>query len=270
MLRWGVLALAFVSSNVAANESALPICYREDTAPFSYVDDAGQPAGYTIELCKRVAMSLNKDTKMIKVTAEDRFEALERGDCDLLCEATTVTLKRRKDADFSFYTFLTGSAFLYPRSVNSGGAADQKVKVGYLKGTTVEIAAEAGRIISGRNGQFELNEQFEFESHEDAQEALASGEIQGYLADREILEAILEDIPSLAETHQVSNRSLTYEPYAIAVRLGDHDTRLKVDTALAEIFTMPNAMQKLLSEHIPNRRNDPLLMDLFKIQSIPE
>ncbi|EEX14954.1 amino-acid ABC transporter, periplasmic binding protein [Citreicella sp. SE45] len=266
MLGWGVAILALSLPHVAAAEELLPICYREDTAPFSYLDDNGEPTGYTIELCKRVVASLNVDLQMIAVTAEDRFDRLARGDCDLLCEATTVTLKRRKQADFSFYTFLTGAAFLYPKST---GDAGKTVNVGYLKGTTVEAAARAGNIIGGSSGQYVLKE-FEFESHEEAQEALANGELQGYLADREILELMLEELPRMADAYQISKQSLTYEPYAIAVRLGDFETRLKVDTALAEIFTTPGAMRAMLTEHIPARRNDPLLEDLFRIQAIPE
>ncbi|WP_170295347.1 transporter substrate-binding domain-containing protein [Paracoccus aestuariivivens] len=266
MLGRGIVVLALTAPHVSAAEALLPICYREDTAPFSYLDAKGEPAGYTIELCRRVAASLNVEVKMVAVTAEDRFARLARGDCDLLCEATSVTLKRRQQADFSYYTFLTGAAFLYPKKIEDAG---KSVIVGYLKGTTVETAARAGNIIGGNSGQFILKE-FEFESHEEAQEALANGEVQGYLADREILESMLEELPQLAETHQISKQSLTYEPYAIAVRLGDFETRLKVDTALAELFTTPGTMRALLSEQIPARRNDPVLEELFRIQAIPE
>lgn len=261
-----IAVIALTLPQTIAAGGGLPICYREDTAPFSYLDNEGEPDGYTIELCKHVAASLNLEVQMVAVTAENRFDRLARGDCDLLCEATTVTLKRRKQADFSFYTFLTGAAFLYPKVT---GYAEKTVNVGYLKGTTVEAAARAGNIIGGKSGQYVLKE-FEFESHEEAVTALVDGELQGYLADREILESMLEEFPQMAETYQISKQSLTYEPYAIAVRLGDFETRLMVDTALTDLFTTPGAMRTLLSKHIPTRSNDPLLEDLFRIQAVPE
>jgi ABC-type amino acid transport substrate-binding protein len=38
--------------------ATLRIAYRTDSRPFSYVDDQGRPVGYTIELCERIARSL--------------------------------------------------------------------------------------------------------------------------------------------------------------------------------------------------------------------
>ena len=262
--------VAFLTPSVLEADNVLPICYREDTAPFSYLDEVGHPIGYTVELCERAAKILNSQTRMVPVTAENRFETLNNGDCDLLCEATTVTLRRREDVDFSFYTFLTGSAFLYPKSLSSNESSDEKIQVGYLRGTTVELAAKAGTIIGGNSAQYVIGDEFEFQSHEDARNALMIGSIHGYLADREILEAMLEEFPSLDQTHRISLRNLTYEPYAIAVRRGDHQTRLDIDTALAKLFTEAGLMRELLGTYIPTRQDDRLLEDLFKIQSIPE
>jgi glutamate/aspartate transport system substrate-binding protein len=38
--------------------ATLRVAYRADSRPFSYVDDQGRPVGYTIELCERIARSL--------------------------------------------------------------------------------------------------------------------------------------------------------------------------------------------------------------------
>jgi len=38
--------------------ATLRVAYRIDSRPFSYVDAQGRPLGYTIELCERIARSL--------------------------------------------------------------------------------------------------------------------------------------------------------------------------------------------------------------------
>jgi glutamate/aspartate transport system substrate-binding protein len=38
--------------------ATLRIAYRADSRPFSYLDAQGRPVGYTIELCERIARSL--------------------------------------------------------------------------------------------------------------------------------------------------------------------------------------------------------------------
>ena len=41
---------------------AVTIAYRTDARPFSY-EDGGQPAGYSVDLCKRVVNSLGQQLK---------------------------------------------------------------------------------------------------------------------------------------------------------------------------------------------------------------
>src|SRR5215208_5529523 len=82
----------------------LRIGYRDDAEPFSYRNVQGQAAGYSVDLCRAVA----------QVAATDRFAAVADGKVDLLCEATTVTLDRRSELDFSLLTFATGATLIYP------------------------------------------------------------------------------------------------------------------------------------------------------------
>ncbi len=63
--------------------------------------------------------------------------------------------------------------------------------------------------------------------------------------------------------------SLSYEPYAIAVRLGDDDLRIRIDDVLAELFRSGEIFE-LIATHVPNRLHDSRLKDLFLIQSLPE
>ena len=91
-----------------ADTKTITLAYRTDAAPFSFADDKNQPTGYTVDLCKRVATLIEgqldvKDlqVKWVPVTSQNRFDAVAKGQADLECGASTVTLARMKQVDFS-------------------------------------------------------------------------------------------------------------------------------------------------------------------------
>ena len=89
--------------------------YRTDAPPLSFKDDSGQAAGYSVELCKRIAAAVKdqlklKDLKttLVPLTSEDRIEAIINNRADIECGATTITLSRAEKVDFTLMTFVTG------------------------------------------------------------------------------------------------------------------------------------------------------------------
>ena len=60
---------------------ALTIAYRESSVPFSYLSARGEPIGYSIELCKKLAQAIGEELgrelalKWLAVTSESRIEA---------------------------------------------------------------------------------------------------------------------------------------------------------------------------------------------------
>ncbi|MGR3320711.1 MAG: transporter substrate-binding domain-containing protein [Pseudooceanicola sp.] len=258
------LALLFLAAPSVAAAEGLRLCYREDAAPFSHVDEAGQATGYSVDLCRRIAAAHGDDAPaMVPVTSETRFTALGP-DCQLLCEATTITLSRRARMDFTLITFLTASALLYPRSLPAKGAA--ALRVGFLKDTTTDRRWQSGELIGGQAWDFEFEG---VDSHDRAGARLKAGTLDAYIADREILEHIMDAAPGLRETHQIGLRSISYEPYAIAVAPGERALLLTADRTLAGLFRS-GEIDAILGRHVPQRRFDPALNDLFKIQSIPD
>jgi ABC-type amino acid transport substrate-binding protein len=88
--------------------------HRHDARPFSFVGPDGTPAGYTIELCKKVVAAIGESVgreltpEYVEVSTEDRFQAVAEGRVDLLCGADTVTLGRRETVSFTIPVYLTG------------------------------------------------------------------------------------------------------------------------------------------------------------------
>jgi ABC-type amino acid transport substrate-binding protein len=87
--------------------ATLRVAYRTDSRPFSYVDAQGRPVGYTIELCERIARSLEQQLnvalaiKWVPVDERTRFEAIINDSADMECGSTTVSLSRMQIVDFS-------------------------------------------------------------------------------------------------------------------------------------------------------------------------
>src|SRR5215831_15744534 len=87
--------------------ATIRVAYRADSRPFSYLDDQGRPVGYTIELCERIAKSLEAQLnvaltiKWVAVDERTRFDAIVNDTADMECGSTTVSLSRMKIVDFS-------------------------------------------------------------------------------------------------------------------------------------------------------------------------
>lgn len=267
VLRAVSVALLLLPAMVKADSDDLALCYREDAAPFSYVDDAGKPAGFSVDLCLRASEHMGQSNpQLIAVSVENRFEELGKT-CDVLCEATTMTLDRRKDMEFSLIIFVTGTALLYPRELpEKNNQNDEVLTVGLLSDTTTHNKWKSGNLISGSTWNFEFKS---VSSHDVAVQELESGVLDAYIADREILEAILEGSQNLQDKLQIGLRSLSYEPYALAVPMGADDIRIRIDETLVELFRS-GEIDDILVEHVPNRRFDPILAELFRMQSLPD
>lgn len=263
-LRFAVALCAAIAAPAAAD---IPICVREDAAPFSLLGDDGQFRGYSVDLCKLVAARMGEAVSLVPVTAETRFDMLKAGECQMLCGATTVTMRRRENFSFSLVTFVTDTAFLFPRSLLNGISPNRKsLSVGYLSNTTAHEYVSDGAAFDTQQIRIDLHV---MSSHEDAAAALVSGKIESYIADREILQNMLKDVPVLAESHIIGTRGLTYEPYAIAMGKNNHVLRENVDQALAQLFR-EGTIWALVDQYIPSRNDDALLRALLQIQSIPE
>jgi polar amino acid transport system substrate-binding protein len=89
--------------------------YRGDARPFSYRDESGAAAGYTVALCGKIAEQVKAELRLsalavewVPVTPDSRFSDLRDGRVDLLCGADTATLSRRQDVSFSLPIFPGG------------------------------------------------------------------------------------------------------------------------------------------------------------------
>jgi ABC-type amino acid transport substrate-binding protein len=242
-----------------------------DAPPFSYANDAGVPAGFIVELCQSVAHRIANDLKLgdlkidyVLVNAGDRFEAIETGKADLLCEPTSATLSRREHVDFSIATFVDGASLLVNgEGVSTFGALAGK-KVGVLAGTTTEQSVR-----DTLTNAHVTAEVVPAKTHEEGVAMLEKGEIAAYFGDRAIL-AYLAARSSEAGKLRLADNYFSLEPYALALARGDEDFRLAVDRALSRIYRSGEIATVFAHSFGNQVQPTDTLKTLFLISALPE
>jgi len=209
--------------------------FRESEPPMSYRNKAGQPVGYSIDLCDHIATAvkqkLNRNdisVNYLPVTAQNRFAMIESEKIDILCGATTKTLSRSKRVGFTQLTFVTGGSLL--------ALADAKVSsVADLKGKRVAVVANTTTIKALKNvlkKRLIDAEVISFASASAAMAALDRGEVDAFSSDQIILigQMINRKNP---KKFSVSRELFSFEPFALAIQRNDSDFRLVADSALS-------------------------------------
>src|SRR6201995_5907782 len=125
--------------------------YRESSPPFSFLDQANRPIGYSLELCEAVVDEIgvevddpNLKIEYVKVTSDDRIQAVLDKKIDLECGSTTANAERAKQVAFSPLMFVAGTKLMVPKASSiSAPKALQGKTVVVTKGTTNEQAMHA-------------------------------------------------------------------------------------------------------------------------------
>lgn len=236
--------------------------YREDAAPLSYVDDAGKPAGYSIQVCAELGKALGRalgleeiEFKYVPVDANNRFAKVVNGEIDLLCGAATITMSRREFVDFSIPIFVDGTAVMLPKGAPSTFSSLNGKKVGVREGTTTEEALTNTLKQTGTDA-----EMVTFASHEDGMAAMKSGEISAYFADQSILLFLNRDGGDFV----VMDRLLTIEKQGLAILKGDDEFRYMVDGALSGMINT-GVIPSIFRQTLPGVEPGQAMQWLFRL-----
>lgn len=211
-----------------------------DAPPLSFKDDDGDPIGYSIDLCKHIASAVRTHLGLEKleikyvplVSMADRISAVESGDVDIECGATTVTLSRRERVDFTLMTYITGSAILSRKDKPITTVDDAAGKViAAIRGTTTEAVIREFSEYNELPVKLAL-----IDTHDEGMELLNAKSIDGYASDRAMLMGQVFRAENAAKDYTMSRGAMSFEPYAMMIRRGDTEFRLVADRALASTF----------------------------------
>jgi len=223
---------------IIRDTATLRIGYRTDSPPFSFLDPVERrPVGYTIELCGRVAKSIEKALALktlairwVAVDASTRFDAIVNGTADMECGSTTVSLSRLRQVDFSNLVFAESTGVLVKSTIGVNRFDDMRGKsIGVVPGTTNARAVRDQ--VTRRKIDVRV---IEFPGREEGVAALARGEVDGFATDKSVLLSLAESAG--AKNVTLLPEDLSFEPFAIMLPRNDADFRLAVNTGLAQVF----------------------------------
>ena len=170
--------------------STISIAYRADAVPFSFANDKNLPDGFAIDLCKRVVNSIERQLNIlglkinwVPVTVQTRFEAVAKGQADMECGSSTMTLTRMKEVDFSSVIFVETTGLLTKATSGVRSISDMSgKKFAVVAGTTNE------RAINAQLKRRQLNATvLPFKSRDEALAALEEGKADAFASDKLLL-----------------------------------------------------------------------------------
>jgi ABC-type amino acid transport substrate-binding protein len=177
--------------------------------PFMYPDENGAPTGFEHDLLASFAEANGLDLEVVWV--EDFsgiFDALERGDGDIIASTLTITDERSRLVDFSVPYFSTRVVLVQRRGAGLGDPASLRGKtVLTIAGTTYETSLRA---LDGVNLLYVATEE---EMYED----LAGGTADALATDSANFLSVGGAYPNLEPGQVLSERQF----YGFAVRKGD-------------------------------------------------
>jgi polar amino acid transport system substrate-binding protein len=69
---------------------------KADVKPWAYVDSAGKPIGFEIDMAREIAKQLGAEAEFTTVTSANRIQYLEQGKIEVVLATMSDTAKRRK------------------------------------------------------------------------------------------------------------------------------------------------------------------------------
>jgi len=255
------------------------IGYRESSLPFSYLNKAGQPTGYSIDLCGEIvndvadALGLPVTTKYKPVTSATRIQALLANEIDLECGSTTGNTERRKQVAFSPVFFVSGTKLLVKSNSPIASYRDLRDKtVVVTAGTTNEAALRAIadkqkipiKIVTGKD-------------HSESFGMVASGNADAFATDDVLLYGLIATSKTERD-YKVVGEYLSYDPYGLMFRRDDPDfaalvqrtfVRLAESRDLVMIYTRWFQMRLPTGERL-DLPMSPQLVEFFGALGVPD
>lgn len=213
--------------------------YRDASLPFSYLNDAQQPIGYSIELCKKIVDQIkvkvgepNLKTEYVSVVAATRTPLLINGTIDMECGVTTNTVERQKQIGFLLTSYIASAKYAVKKTAGINSVADLKGK------SVVVITGGSGEWIT-KNLDREKQLGLKILNAKDGGEAflmLETGRAVAYINDDVQLMATIAQSRS-PDAYTLLPEPMSAEPYAIGIRKNDPQFKTFADDVLRNLYS---------------------------------
>ncbi|MBP7453916.1 MAG: transporter substrate-binding domain-containing protein [Ottowia sp.] len=231
---WAQAAPADTLAKVASSKT-ITLGVRTDAEPFSYLDAAGKPAGFSWNLCQAIVQQIGEElktsiaVKFEPVSLSDSFTLLKSGKIDLHCGITSNTAARLAEVDFSDTFYVSRVVAAYRANDAKHASPREFGRTGVLRGSTAQglmqtyAAKKAATLMLGPVRQVA--------SYSEGVQQLKSQAIDTLVAD----ELMIPQDPAIA----LRRDQLTVEPYALVMRKGDRALQGAVDRAMHKVLAGP-------------------------------
>jgi glutamate/aspartate transport system substrate-binding protein len=250
----------------------ITVVYRTDALPFSYEDAGKQPAGYTIDLCKRVVASLEQQLKIqplaikwVPADVQTRLDRIRKGEAEMECGTTTATLARMEQVDFSNPVWVDVTGVVVRKSLGARS-------VGNLAGKSIAVVA-------GTPNQRALEDSLKkglvnakvvpTKNYEEAIALLEGGKADALAAGKTMLMGMGLKLKDRAD-YDLLNEDIGYIPYAIVLPLGASGLRLAVNRALSQIYDSDAIGGIFRGTFGPNAKPGTALLIMYRLNVYPE
>lgn len=198
---------------------------KYDTPPFGFLDDKNEPAGFDLDIVRKIGEKLGVKVEFVKVTSPTRVPLLVSGNVDIVAASMTHTRERDKAIDFSITYYTGGQSLMVASDSKVAGLKDLDGKeVAVQQGTTLEkniaAAAPKAKVIA-------------FKDYNSAWLALAQGRVEALTGSLNILQGFQKDNPKF----KIVGELFSIEPFGIGIRQGDSELRDAVNFALQDMWT---------------------------------
>jgi ABC-type amino acid transport substrate-binding protein len=253
-------------------QGTITLGYIDGAAPFSYADANGDAQGYSVELCRAVAEGIAAQlqrselkTRWVKLTIQNRIDAVRRGQVDLECSTSTWTLGRQRLVDFSLVTFLDGGSILTKLDSDARRLADLGGKrVAVITGTTTDTALR-----QALQRALVAAEVVAIKTRDQGLELLNQGQVDGLASDRTTLIGVAVKSAS-GNAYKLLEEDFSIEQYALMMPRGDPDFRLAVNRVLARLYRSGDIRRVYDRWLGPLGPPSPLLSATYFIQGLAE
>jgi glutamate/aspartate transport system substrate-binding protein len=217
------------------------LAYRSDANPFSFVSAQGQPDGYTIDLCKFIAASIERQLsrkvsiEWVAVDSQNRFDSIAAGVADIECGSSSVSFARMAKVDFSSFIFMENTGLIV--GINSGISSFGDLngrKIAVIAGTTNEAALT--REIQRRQLQAVV---VRVKDRTEGMTALRGSAVDSFASDKLLL---IGATSADGAAYKMLPENLSTEPYALALPRGDWRFRVAVNRALSQLYSSPQIL----------------------------
>jgi glutamate/aspartate transport system substrate-binding protein len=285
-LLFAAIATATALTSVAAHaegrldsiksSGTISLGYRDASLPFSYLDDAQKPIGYSMDICagivKAVEKSVGKPLKvnLVAVTSSTRIPLVANGTVDLECGSTTNNMDRQKQVSFAPTTFVTANRYVAKKSSNINKLED-------LKGKTIISTAGTSNIkwTTEANNEKKLGMNIiPAKDHAEAFLTVESGRATAFFMDDVLLAGLVATSRNPSEW-MIGKEAYTVEPYAMIEPKDDPAFKKVVDDAVVAMIkdgTVEKLYTKWFLSPVPPKNvnlNLPVSEPLKKVLANP-